>query len=80
MWLASGHNHHILKLGEKDNPTAYFDMAVYFFDSFFMLLLFLYFGKSSGKVFDVFRELQSTPFNQNGSTNYQRVFKNILIL
>ncbi|OXA58638.1 hypothetical protein Fcan01_07084 [Folsomia candida] len=62
----------------KENPTAYFDMAVYFFDSFFMLILFLHFGRQKHKVFQVFKEFQFQSDNEASIFPRYRRFNSLL--
>jgi len=63
---------------KNNNPTEYFDIAVYFFDSTFMLLLFLVFGRKREDVFAVFQELQIRP--RKYRTSFKRVnrYQNVI--
>jgi hypothetical protein len=67
MWSSTSAGYMLTVSSSKDhdghhshqNPTEYFDIAVYFFDSTFMLFLFLHFGRRRSAVKDLFEELQS---------------------
>ncbi|OXA62918.1 uncharacterized protein LOC110863165 [Folsomia candida] len=66
----------VQKMSEMDpieNPSLYFQVAYYFFDTTFLVALFLSFGRQAQKVMGVFRDLQTN--NQKFYRDYRNAAK-----
>ncbi len=91
MWIiatatsSSSNSTTMITASKSENPAAYFDMTVYFFDSFFMLILFLHFGRQKHLLYQVFKEFEFQTSSQqfphvlymncSGNKKYKRVSK-----
>jgi hypothetical protein len=63
-------------MDKRTNPSMYFDIASYFFDTFFLIPMYLALGRKSRAIEEVFQELQQSPYARdslhNGSSRVRK--------